>query len=385
MNRWLLSVSAIAPVALTVYAVNKPKVTSTAVPEAQEATYARLLEQAQDTARQNQLGHAIAQIEKIPENSRYRTTAQQLVSAWTQDLIGQATEAYRQGDVAKALSLFPAGTSPNPQVQQLRKAWSQEAARLEQIQASANRGNWQQVLKSIESIKDTGLYANPRIQALLQSAINASRNAEIAAAPKSTPVASVERSASVEAASSTVNAAVSVPKQPAVDVAQAMKMSEPRRVANRRLLIAMAQQPRVKTAPRPKAAPIEPVAQEPQSTDQTVDLALHSLADRCAAQTVLTPQMVSMMPNSAQKLQVKDSSSNLIAMAPPRLKSGAKAALLPEEDSRRLESCLVGTSPEQSEVPNSSNSLADQSSEIQASMVDRPSTNSLEIKKASAW
>ncbi len=381
MNRWLLSVGAIAPVALTVYAANKPKATSNAVPEAQEKTYARSLEQAQDSAKQNQLNHAIAQIEKIPENSRYSATAQQLVSAWTQDLIHQATEAYRQGDVAKALSLFPSGSSPNPQVQQLKKAWSQEADKLGQIQAAGNRGEWQQVLKSIESIKDTGLYANPKIQGLLQAAINASRSENVAEAPQPTAAPSFNEAA--KSSQVVLKPASPLLKQPVVNVAQAMQVSEPRSIVGRRLLIAVAQQPRVKATPRPKARSQQPLAQS-ETVDQTV-VALQNIVDRCAAQSVITPQMMSFTPDSSQKLQVGDHSSKVIALEPPRAKSGAKAAFLPEEDSRRLDACLSGTTTEQRDSSDSMTSSEGRSGEIKATLFIRPSTNALEFKRTGAW
>lgn len=139
-----------------------------------EATYADMIQKAQELADRNQFAEAMAQITGIPKNSRHYATAQQLQDNWSRELLQRATKSYQAADVVTAIETLNTIPQTCPQFNQandLRQRWHQQTIKLEQAFAAKDAGDWQGVINAIQSLEGTQLYSTSPVQELLQYAM----------------------------------------------------------------------------------------------------------------------------------------------------------------------------------------------------------------------
>lgn len=144
-----------------------------------EDLYRDLLEQAQTDAQHDRLPQAMVAVTGIPSNSRHHPAAQQLREHWSKDLLRVAQKEYSRGQPREAIELLkaiPASSSMSAQAKNLQTSWSSQLKQLEQAEVAYRNSNWDQALRSLESLKNTPLYSSPRLQEMLQQSIAAAFN-----------------------------------------------------------------------------------------------------------------------------------------------------------------------------------------------------------------
>lgn len=178
MNRWVLGSSVVVSATL-LFLGFAPKFAllqaQGQIPNDLENLYGNLLEHAKAKANSDRLEQAVRDVSGIPKNSRYSQPAQQFQEVWSKDLLQLASEKYRQADLEHALSILktiPPSSSIYKHAQELIATWSEHAKQLNQVAEASTKGNWSKVLQTLEPLKDTELYTSPRLQALLQTAID---------------------------------------------------------------------------------------------------------------------------------------------------------------------------------------------------------------------
>jgi len=144
------------------------------LPHSMEREYHQLIEQAQTLASQNRIPEAIALVAAIPKNTRYSDLAYQLQEGWSQEMLDEATHHYRQADLSRALNLLkaiPATSTQYSRVTQLKQKWQQDAAQLHRAIAASKAGAWQEVIRRLETFKNTPLFQSLPVQQLWQTAM----------------------------------------------------------------------------------------------------------------------------------------------------------------------------------------------------------------------
>ncbi|GAP99598.1 hypothetical protein [Leptolyngbya sp. NIES-2104] len=176
MSRWLLGGGlSVSVVSLAVYAmtVGMP-VQKSEIPSEMETIYASMLKQAESLAARDRFAQALQEVQGIPRNSRSFQQAQEFQESWSKEVLQQALEQYRQGNLDQALVALrpiPFGVSVRSQAQAFQKAWTQEAKFLNQALSAATNRDWSSTLRSLEALRGTGTYTTPRVQTLLEQAI----------------------------------------------------------------------------------------------------------------------------------------------------------------------------------------------------------------------
>lgn len=175
MSRLLLGGSAVVSIAsLGVYALSQNPLASKTIPPNREQLFQDQLNEAQALTKKNLLIDAIRNTIGVPSNSKHFKSAQVLQESLSQQILAQAKEKYRRGNIKEALTalqVIPAATTAASESQQLRQTWTTEEQQLQAIQQSASQGNWNQAMQGLEKLRSSEVFNTPPVQALLQQAI----------------------------------------------------------------------------------------------------------------------------------------------------------------------------------------------------------------------
>ncbi|MGG6264296.1 hypothetical protein ACQ4M3_00540 [Leptolyngbya sp. AN03gr2] len=175
MSRLLLGGSAVVSIAsLGVYALSQNPLSSKAIPPNREKLFQDQLNEAQALNRKNLPLDAIKNTIGVPSNSKHFKSAQVLQESLSQQILAQAKEKYRRGNIKEALTalqVIPAATTAASESQQLRRTWTTEEQQLQAIQHFASQGNWNQAMQDLEKLRSSEVFNTPPVQALLQQAI----------------------------------------------------------------------------------------------------------------------------------------------------------------------------------------------------------------------
>ncbi len=142
------------------------------------------LEPAQKLAAVGQLPQAIAALLKISSDSPGYRQAQQLIGQWSDRLLTQATDQYRQGNLTSAIALAQTIPSTSPVSNQAQEAislwqreWQANSANLALAKQALAEGNWQQAISLAgrltllgQPVPETSAYWQQQVSPIIKDA-----------------------------------------------------------------------------------------------------------------------------------------------------------------------------------------------------------------------
>jgi hypothetical protein len=186
MRRWTLSGMLVTSTVLFSGIVASGKVLQHSslegkIPQDVEDLYRDFLEQAQASARDNQLPQAMVAISGIPSNSLHHEIAQQLREQWSRDLLQVSRNHYSKAELKEAIALLkavPPSSSSYSQAQLLQMKWANQLKLLERAEQAFGSRNWGQTVRILEPLQNSEMYRAPKVQAVLQHSVMAMNSAD---------------------------------------------------------------------------------------------------------------------------------------------------------------------------------------------------------------
>ena len=304
------------------------------LPPQVEAVYTQSLKQAEDSARESKFAQAIEQIEGIPPNSRSSQTANQLRHVWEQELLQQAQDNYQVGNVPDAVAKLKSIAQSSPvaaQAKTLQTTWTKQLQRLDRVEKSVSAQKWQQAISAIESLRGTGLFDTPHVQAMLEQALTNSITIDNATQAAMMSLPSAEPIPPESMSVSLVSPAAPPLSPVAMSVNQALEVSK-------------------RTAPDPlkppRPAPIAPLAPLPP-IQAPVQAAYPEFSQPASPPTGVQPAAPAKFAPTPIPVPAPSAKVSVPVLAPPlppsalqTIRGSANQGVEPELDLKKLDSVL---------------------------------------------